>query len=214
MKRNVEIKAKISHPLVLGAIVEAFSCSQIEFLQVDTYFNCPIGTLKLRSESGRKVELIYYRRDMDALPKLSRYWRYPVEDVTVISNTLLERFGLRGVVRKKRILSFVGQTRIHCDIVETLGMYLELEVVLSPSQTIQDGIDITHNMLRMINIGNGDLVRGSYIDLIENESHTGRSEQSPGTSIECGLNKFVDSVGFINDGSLTYSGVDDFVNCK
>lgn len=36
--------------------------------------------------------------------------------------------GILGVVRKKRMLFMVGQTRIHIDQVDGLGNFVELEV--------------------------------------------------------------------------------------
>ena len=37
-------------------------------------------------------------------------------------------FTWSGVVKKKRLLYLVGQTRVHCDEVEGLGCFMELEV--------------------------------------------------------------------------------------
>lgn len=43
--------------------------------------------------------------------------------------TLLERcMGVKGVVKKTRMLYMVDQTRVHVDSVEGLGDFMELEV--------------------------------------------------------------------------------------
>ena len=39
---------------------------------------------------------------------------------------------VQGVVKKKRLLYLVGQTRVHCDEVEGLGHFVELEVCSLP----------------------------------------------------------------------------------
>ena len=49
-------------------------------------------------------------------------------------------FGLlssSGVVKKKRLLYLVGQTRVHCDEVEGLGCFMELEVGFSWSMELE-----------------------------------------------------------------------------
>ena len=38
--------------------------------------------------------------------------------------------GVKGVVRKRRMLYMIGQTRVHLDHVEGLGDFMELEVQL------------------------------------------------------------------------------------
>lgn len=35
---------------------------------------------------------------------------------------------VKGIVKKKRLLYLVGQTRVHCDEVDGLGHFMELEV--------------------------------------------------------------------------------------
>ena len=48
--------------------------------------------------------------------------------------TLGQALGVRGEVKKARWLYLVGQTRVHCDQVEGLGDFAELEVVLNDDQ--------------------------------------------------------------------------------
>ncbi|KAJ8298827.1 hypothetical protein KUTeg_022887 [Tegillarca granosa] len=45
-----------------------------------------------------------------------------------IEETLKRALGIKGIVKKKRILYLVGQTRVHVDQVDKLGDFMELEV--------------------------------------------------------------------------------------
>lgn len=45
-----------------------------------------------------------------------------------------------GHVRKQRSLYIVGRTRVHLDIVEDLGHFVELEVVLREDEPTEHGI--------------------------------------------------------------------------
>jgi len=39
-----------------------------------------------------------------------------------------QALGIKGVVRKRRMVYMIGQTRVHLDQVEGLGEFMELEV--------------------------------------------------------------------------------------
>lgn len=64
-----------------------------------------------------------------------------------------------------RYLYIVGQTRVHVDEVKGLGDFMELEVVLSPDQTIEEGQSIANDLLKKLGINKEDLITGSYMDL-------------------------------------------------
>jgi predicted adenylyl cyclase CyaB len=71
------------------------------------------------------------------------------------------------VVRKKRWLYRVGQTRIHLDEVEGLGTFLELEVMLRPDESEGDGRATAATLMARLGIRESDLVPGAYMDLLE-----------------------------------------------
>ena len=74
--------------------------------------------------------------------------------------------GVRGEVRKRRTLLLSGQTRIHLDEVVDLGDFLELEVVLEPTQPAEDGELIARELMRRLDVRDEDLVEGAYLDLL------------------------------------------------
>ena len=71
-----------------------------------------------------------------------------------------------GVVRKRRWLYMVGQTRVHLDRVEGLGEFVELEVVLRPDQAEGEGVAIAQDLMARLGIAEGQLVEMAYIDLM------------------------------------------------
>lgn len=70
-------------------------------------------------------------------------------------------------MRKTRWLYLVGQTRVHCDRVEKLGDFAELEVVLEDHQTSEDGEAIAHDLMMKLGIDKANLIPGAYMDLLE-----------------------------------------------
>ena len=62
----------------------------------------------------------------------------------------------------------VGQTRIHLDSVESLGAFLELEVVLAPGQATEQAEVIARDLMARLGVEPSALVESAYIDLLEN----------------------------------------------
>jgi predicted adenylyl cyclase CyaB len=81
--------------------------------------------------------------------------------------TLSLALGVRGVVRKKRTLYLVGQTRLHLDEVEGLGEFVELEVVLRHGQSDLEGQQIARELMTRLAIREQDLLEGAYMDMLE-----------------------------------------------
>jgi adenylate cyclase len=168
MARNVEIKAKISDLTLLRRRVEAVAQGgPILIEQEDTFFDCPKGRLKLRRFSDREGELIFYQRPDAEGPRESQYSISPTSDPQILTMVLSHAYGVRGVVRKRRTLFWIGQTRIHLDEVDGLGTFLELEVVLEEHQSTSDGIEIAQKLMRDFEIDENALVPRAYIDLLE-----------------------------------------------
>jgi predicted adenylyl cyclase CyaB len=130
--------------------------------------------LKLRIFSDDRGELIYYERSDQAGPKRSQYFISRTGEPRQLLIVLESAFGIRGIVRKKRWLYMVDNTRIHLDEVDGLGSFLELEVVLSPGQRTEDGQAIAAELMAKLGIVETDLVSGAYIDLLEEEGGPGK----------------------------------------
>ncbi|XP_059351615.1 uncharacterized protein LOC130702335 [Daphnia carinata] len=122
--RNIEIKAKI-HDVnaVIKKVAEVCKMEMEVIEQCDTFFKTENGRLKLREFKDGSGELIYYDRpDVDG-PKLSSYSKSSVTNTTSLKSVLQMALGVKGLVKKKRLLWLFNQTRIHVDEVEGLGFF-------------------------------------------------------------------------------------------
>ncbi len=167
MPKNIEIKATIRNYAAVKTRIQQLCPAQPALLrQKDTYFRIRNARLKLR-ETPAAAELIYYRRNTEKGPKLSRYIRKKILFPAILRNFLALLLGVRGVVEKERLLFFHGRTRIHLDTVRTLGQFVEFEVVLGDSDPPASGQAEAEMLMNQLNLSLADLVAASYIDLLE-----------------------------------------------
>ena len=61
----------------------------------------------------------------------------------------------------------VGQTRVHIDVVQDIGSFMELEVVLKPEQSTEEGQVIAKDLQDKLGVKNEDLIECAYVDLLD-----------------------------------------------
>lgn len=178
---NIEIKLRIADARAARRAIEGLADGPARVLkQKDTYFDAGGNAyLKLREEDdpeeGRpRASLIAYRRDRNAAPRPSDIRLTRLADGADLAETLGHALGVLVVVEKTRRLYFRGQTRIHLDQVDRLGAFLELEVVLDPGQTEQEGLRTAHDLLETLDLGDAEAQTDSYRDLLLAHSSDGR----------------------------------------
>jgi len=168
MAQNVEIKAHAREFARQIKIAEKISDQDLIILgQEDTFFSVPQGRLKLREFPDQTAQLIFYQRADIEGPKLSDYFISTSSDPKGLREVLSKAYGIRQIVKKKRHLYMVGRTRLHFDIVENLGHFIELEVVLDKNDTIEDGQQEAERLIKILRISANDLVDAAYVDLLE-----------------------------------------------
>jgi len=168
MPRNVEIKARVHNFEALRLRAADLADGPVEVIeQLDTFYITPRGRLKLRVLAPDRCELIQYTRADDSTAKISTYEIVRSDDPASFSRILESALPIRGVVTKTRHLYLIGPTRVHLDEVEGLGTFMELEVVLSKSQTTEYGATIADDLMAKLGIQKEDLISGAYIDLLE-----------------------------------------------
>lgn len=168
MNRNVEIKVKI--PEEFGALImrvdEIADQGPGVIEQIDVFFLCMNGRLKLRVFPESGAELIFYQRPDGKEPRESRYVISKTDSPGSLREVLKLAYGEACQVRKMRVLFLVGRTRIHLDSVEGLGCFLELEVVLAEDEQIESGVAEAHELLEKLGLSTHELVSEAYVDLI------------------------------------------------
>jgi predicted adenylyl cyclase CyaB len=171
MPSNIEIKARVDDLEHLDAIARSLAQGPCELLeQEDVFFHVPDGWLKLRVLGDGHGELIAYARSGHGATMRSDYLIYSTETPEELRRVLARSLGEGVVVRKRRRVYLVGQTRVHLDEVVDLGSFLELEVVLRPDQHPEEGREIAGELMERFGIRRSDLLFRPYAELLARES--------------------------------------------
>jgi predicted adenylyl cyclase CyaB len=165
-RRNIELKARVADLAVARATATRLATEHVGVQrQVDTYFVCVAGRLKLREIDDQVAQLVAYERARDANAKSSDYYLVSVAEPAALKQALTAALGLRGVVRKRREIFLVENVRIHLDEVEGLGTFLEFEAVLGPDIDDRRGQQQVAELRLAFGIQSEDLLAGSYSDM-------------------------------------------------
>lgn len=146
--------------------------------QTDTFFQVRVGRLKLREFADEPAELIYYRRPDATEPAESQYQRAAIADPHAVRELLTVALGARGQVTKRRLVYWVGRTRIHLDEVRDLGSFLELEVVLDDAEPTDVGVAEAQRLMSVLGIHDDALVAGAYVDQLAEVGDLGHDATS------------------------------------
>jgi predicted adenylyl cyclase CyaB len=178
MPLNIEIKTVLKNRAAAEATAARLSnAGPITIHQQDVFFRCDGARLKLRLLGPGEGELIRYERPDVPDTRRSHYQIARTADPEVLLNILTETLGRIGEVRKIRTLYLIGQTRVHLDQVQGLGDFLELEVVLRPDQSDDDGKRIAAALLSEFGIETQQLVGEAYVDLLAHTAAASESER-------------------------------------
>ena len=164
---NVEIKARCNRPDAVRRILRQRGADfKGTDRQVDTYFRCRSGRLKLR-EGNIENSLIHYDRADEPGPKEARVWLCRLRPDPALRELLSRALGVRTVVRKTREIYFIDNVKFHIDDVEGLGGFVEIEAIDLAGAL---GREAMHAQCReyqeLFGIRQEDLVADSYSDML------------------------------------------------
>jgi len=164
--RNIELKARLTDLDRARRIATGLAAQRLEPQhQIDTYFHCRSGRLKLREIDGLTGQLIWYKRpDREGL-KASDYHLVAISDAEGLKVALAGALGIRSVVEKRREIFLWRSVRIHLDEVIGLGAFLEFEAVLGPKVDETVGHAQVEELIGRFGIRPVDLISGSYGDM-------------------------------------------------
>lgn len=177
---NVEIKARCESPQRVRDVLRRRGASfSGEDRQVDTYFESKTGRLKLR-EGAIENSLIYYERDDQAGPKVSRITRFDTgKSGDQLKQVLTSALRVVTVVDKRREIYFDRNVKIHIDVVDGLGSFVEIEAIDSDGSL--DVLDLEaqcRELMDAFEIQSTDLLNHSYSDMVRGRGQSFRAPRS------------------------------------
>lgn len=165
--RNIELKARLRSLQRAREIATDIATSRLpDQHQIDTYFRCSTGRLKLREVNSERAELIGYSRQNTRQSKASDYQIVTIDEPEQLKRVLGETLGTLVVVEKRREIALHHSARIHIDQVVSLGNFLEFEAVLAEPADSQRGYELVEFLRHAFEIEDEDLCATSYSDLL------------------------------------------------
>ncbi len=167
MARNIELKARVRDPRRALRVARQVATRHVGIQhQIDTYFVCARGRLKLRQIDNSRAELVAYERTNDLEPKPCDYHLVPVTATEELKAALTASLGIRSVVVKQRDIFLYHNVRIHLDEVEGLGSFLEFEAVLDDEHGEAEGRQMVEKLSELFGLRDEDILPGSYGEMV------------------------------------------------
>ena len=182
--RNIEVKIKLTMDEYIETLrwvnINAIISEKEGYLlkQEDIFYNGinKENRLKTRNINNNIFQLISYNREDEDKPKLSSYNIANLksfEDFEEMKIILEKNNNKIATIKKTRVLSFIKNdsliARIHLDLVENLGHFMEIEVVLKENDSEEDGKIFANDILQKMSLNDKELIKGSYLDLSLNK---------------------------------------------
>jgi len=164
---NVEIKAKCQNPIQLHEKLISLGAEyKGKDHQIDTYFHCQNGRLKLRS-GNIENSLIFYKREDKAESKESQIVLDKLTPGHNIKDVLTASYGISVEVDKLRGIYFIDNVKFHIDEVKGLGSFMEIEAIdETGAYGFQRIKEQCNDFIEKLGIKTKDFIEVSYSDLL------------------------------------------------
>jgi adenylate cyclase, class 2 len=164
---NVEIKARCRNQDKIRSILKELSADfKGTDHQIDTYFNVPVGRLKLR-EGSIENHLIYYQRENQHGPKESQVTLFQNDPRSSLKSILQKALGILVSVDKTREIYLLDNVKFHLDSVVTLGSFVEIEAIDFDGAIGKAALyKQCETYMSLLEISSDDLISQSYSDLL------------------------------------------------
>jgi predicted adenylyl cyclase CyaB len=164
---NVELKAPDPDPQrSLARCREIGAEDRGLLIQRDTYFEASTGRLKLREQEGSAPHLIAYDRPDLQGRRESRYEVTDIERPEELRAVLAAALGIRvGVAKRRRLFRWEG-VRIHLDMVDGLGTFIEFEAIVAAHWELARKHRQVDKLRQIFGIQETDIVAVGYGELL------------------------------------------------
>jgi len=169
---EVEVKVRADHSKARSILKKIGAVKLGIENQSDTYFAAPFRdfaktdeALRIRSLDGRAV-LTYKGPKLDGISKTREEFETPVDEATTIQILHALSFSEAGVVRKKREIFSAEEITICLDAVESLGEFLEVEIIAESEKELEISRAKLFELLKQFGAGEKDSIRTSYLEMV------------------------------------------------
>ena len=164
---NVELKARLVSASQAHQVARELASGSVERqFQLDTYFACRHGRLKLREIDHQRGQLIWYQRADQAVARESHYRLVEIDNAGLLRQALGEALGVSARVEKHRTVYWYENVRIHVDEVVSLGVFLEFEAVITQGRDLAEAEAKLQSLSKAFGICANDVLTGSYGDMV------------------------------------------------
>jgi len=168
--QNIEFKAELRDLSLARARCQSLDATFVRILQqTDTYYKLPDGRLKRREVPGEPIEWIFYHRSDRPTARMSHFMLYSDEQARTRWGVLPLREWM--IVRKVRELWTLGNVRLHLDVVEELGSFIEFEALVSRKHDVKTCHEQIASLREAFAPILGEAIGGSYANLLDQLKH-------------------------------------------
>jgi adenylate cyclase, class 2 len=165
MKKNLELKVKVNDLKNFEDILLNLNLKKQILKQTDTYYNVTKGRAKLREEENN-VYFIFYERPNIENAKESQYYTFEVKDVQNFKTCFKKMHEEEIQIKKERILFLYKNARIHLDTVQSLGCFIEIEVVIKNIEEENNSKLLLNEISKLLKLENEEKISDGYRELL------------------------------------------------